>query len=351
MLDIAGVALTEDDRRRLSHPLVGGLILFSRNFDNPEQLARLTADVHTLRAPHLVIAADQEGGRVQRFRDGFTRIPPMRAIGRVWDEHPGRARRLAHDAGFVLGAELRAHGVDLSFAPVLDLDWGASTVIGDRALHRDPDVVSELALALMQGLKDAGMAACGKHFPGHGFVVADSHVATPVDERDFADIALADLVPFRRLAQNGLASIMPAHVVYPRVDPRPAGFSSRWLTDVLRRELGFEGVIFSDDLAMEGAAVAGGIADRARAALDAGCDMVLVCNREDLADELLSGLRPVMSPVSAARLIRMHGRSHPPSMTELRENPGYVHAVHDLGTLVPASGDLALDPTDVCARR
>ncbi len=351
MLDVAGTALADEDRRRLRHPLVGGVILFRRNYESPEQLAALSREIHALRSPHLLIAVDHEGGRVQRFREGFTPIPPMRALGEVWDAHPQRAKRLARDAGYVLGAELRAVGVDFSFAPVLDLDYGASTVIGNRAFHRNPQAVAELAHALVLGLQEAGMSAVGKHFPGHGHVAADSHLAVPVDERALEDLEFADLLPFRQLIDLGLAGIMPAHVIYPRVDDRPAGYSRRWLQDILRGRLGFEGVIFSDDLAMEGAAVAGGALERARAALGAGCDMALLCNRPELADELLARLEWPLPAVSLVRLARMHGRPHPPGRIALHESARYVNAVHHLAGLGQADAEFAFnDPSNTCGK-
>lgn len=351
MLDVPGLALTDDDRRRLAHPLVGGVILFARNYQSPAQLAALTAEIHALRSPHLLVAVDHEGGRVQRFRDGFTVLPPMRELGRIWDSHPTQARRLARACGYVLAAELRAFGVDLAFTPVLDLDYGASGVIGDRAFHSEPDAVTELAHALMLGLKDAGMGSVGKHFPGHGFVRADSHREIPVDERSYADIEQADLVPFRRMAGYGMTGVMPAHVIYPAVDRRPAGFSPVWLKDILRGELGFNGVIFSDDLSMEGASVAGGIVARAAAALEAGCDMALVCNNCDAADEVLASLDWMMPATSIARIARLHGRPHAPTLTELRELPHYAAAVHDIAGIGRGSADLwAQDPSNTCGR-
>ena len=351
MLDVAGTALTDDDRRRLKHPLVGGVILFKRNYESPEQVAALTREIHALRSPHLLIGVDHEGGRVQRFREGFTQVPPMRSLGEVWDAHPQRAKRLARDAGYVLGAELRAVGVDFSFAPVLDLDYGASGVIGNRAFHRNPQAVTELAHAFMLGLQEAGMNAVGKHFPGHGFVTADSHLDVPVDERVLEDLEFADLIPFRQLIDLGLAGIMPAHVIYPKVDDKPAGYSRRWLQDILRGRLGFEGVIFSDDLTMEGAAVVGGAVERARAALGAGCDMALMCNRPDLADELLARLDWPLPAVSLVRLARMHGRPHPPGRTALHESLRYVNAVHHLAGLGQTDAELAFnDPTNTCGK-
>lgn len=352
MLDVAGTALTDDDRQRLAHPLVGGVILFTRNYADPQQLAALTDDIHAIKTPPLVIGVDHEGGRVQRFREGFTRIPPMRALGEIWNAHPQRAKELARDTGYVLASELRAHGVDFTFAPVLDLDYGASSVIGDRAFHADPDAVSELAHQLMLGMKDAGMAAVGKHFPGHGYVVADSHVAVPMDERELVDIELADLIPFRRMADFGLAGMMPALVIYPKVDAQPAGFSKTWLQDILRDKLQFDGAVFSDDLCMEAASVAGNMTERVHAALTAGCDMALVCNRADLADEVLARLEFDWSATSRARLARMHGQAHPLTMTQLREQPRYVEALHRIAGLGLDSGtlDLQPDPTDFCAR-
>jgi beta-N-acetylhexosaminidase len=340
MLDIEGTELNENDIRRLQHPLVGGVILFTRNYQSPEQLKALTAAIHQVRQPPLLIAVDHEGGRVQRFREGFTRIPPMRELGKIWDNNPRKARQLAEEAGWILAAELRAYGVDFSFTPVLDIDYGNSGVIGDRAFHRNTQAIAELANSLMHGLRKGGMAAVGKHFPGHGFVAADSHVAIPVDEREFDRIAEEDLQPFRRMIDDGLAAIMPAHVIYPQVDDKPAGFSERWLQKVLRQRLGFNGVIFSDDLSMEGAVVAGDVTQRALAALNAGCDMVLLCNRPDLADELLSKLKWDISAVSLARLARMHGKLHPPTMVALHENAEFVHALHAVSGIGVQEGAL-----------
>jgi len=342
MVDVAGVALTSDDRVRLRHPHCGGVILFARNYESPKQLAGLTAEIHSLRSPPLLIAVDHEGGRVQRFRDGFTPIPPMRALGRLHDAHPHQSTRLAEGIGFVIGAEIRSCGVDFSFGPVLDIDHGPSAAIGNRAFHRDPDVVAALARALVRGLKVAGVAAVGKHFPGHGFIAADSHRELPVDERSFEEIEACDLLPFVRLMPSGLAAIMPAHVLYPKVDVRPAGFSPIWLKDVLRGRLGFDGAIFSDDLSMEGAATCGGIVERTRAALNAGCDMVLVCNDPAAADEVLTRLSWEPSAVSLTRLARMHGRGTPRTSVELRENPDYVRAVHDIGSIAVDEVELAL---------
>jgi len=342
MLDLEGIQLTEADRRRLSHPLAGGVTLFSRNYANPEQLGGLTAEIHALRNPPLVIAVDHEGGRIQRFRDGFTALPAMRELGRAWDHGQQHARHLAQELGFVLAAELLAHGVDVSLAPVLDIDRGVSSVIGDRAFHSDPQAIGDLARALLHGFKQAGMSGVGKHFPGHGHVSADSHHEVPVDERTYQDIETVDLVPFRRLIEAGLGGIMPAHVIYPKVDDQPAGFSTVWLKQVLRGRLGFDGVIFSDDLSMEGARVAGGVTERARAALGAGCDMVLLCNCPEAADELLDSLSYAMPAVSLARLARMHGRQPPGGMVKLREDVHYARALHAIAGIGTRDGELPL---------
>jgi len=342
MLDVAGVALTDEERRRLAHPQVGGVILFTRNYESPPQLAQLTQDIHAVREPPLLIAVDHEGGRVQRFRDGFTALPAMRELGRVWDNEPKRALALAQAVGFVLASELRACGVDLSLAPVLDIDHGASNVIGDRAFHRNADAVAELALKLMRGLRQGGMSAVGKHFPGHGHVMADSHHEIPVDDRAFAALEAADLVPFRRLIENGLGGIMPAHVIYPHVDSQTAGFSAVWLKQILRRQLGFNGMIFSDDLSMEGASGAGDITARARAAFSAGCDMVLVCNNPRLADELLERLDYRMPAVALARLARIHGRGGPESRAKLEADADYVAALAAVRSIGVQDGELPL---------
>lgn len=342
MLDVVGTVLTAEDEARLRHPLVGGVILFTRNYESTRQLAELTASIHALRTPSLLVAVDHEGGRVQRFREGFTRIPPMRELGKLWDEHPKRAKHMAQQAGYVLAAELRACGVDFSFTPVLDIDYGSSGVIGDRAFHSEPQAIAELAHSLLQGLRQGGMHTVGKHFPGHGFVRADSHLEIPVDERSYTDIELCDLIPFRQMVNFGLTAVMPAHVIYPKVDPNPAGFSRVWLKDVLRGELGFEGCIFSDDLSMEGATVAGGIIKRAEAALQAGCDMVLVCNRPDSADELLAGLKWEMSATSKARIAQMRGRPHPETLVQLHEQAGFIKALHEVASIGSSNGELQL---------
>ncbi|HMM85545.1 beta-N-acetylhexosaminidase [Azohydromonas sp.] len=344
VLDVAGTELNTDDRRRLAHPLVGGLILFARNWRDRRQLVALTAEIKTLR-PDLLICVDHEGGRVQRFRsDGYTHLPPMRSLGELWMRDAMAATDAATACGYVLGSELRACGVDLSFAPVLDLDHGPSTVIGDRAFHRDPRVATLLAKSLMHGLLLAGMANCGKHFPGHGHVAADSHVDVPVDRRALATILADDARPYEWLGTS-LASVMPAHVIYPRVDARPAGFSARWLKEILRGRLGFDGAIFSDDLSMAGARRLAGrelrYAEAAALALDAGCDLVLLCNQSvdggRAVDDLIDGLaaqadagswRP--DPDSEARRLALLPHLPPLSWDELMHHRPYQHALERL---------------------
>ncbi|HSH29509.1 MAG TPA: beta-N-acetylhexosaminidase [Thiohalobacter sp.] len=308
MLDIEGTRPSAPERELLCRPEVGGVILFSRNYASPEQLHTLIAELHELRDPRLLIAVDQEGGRVQRFRDGFTRLPPVAELGRVYERDRAHALELAETTGWLMASELRAVGVDLSFAPVLDLDRCRSSVIGDRAFHRRPEAVAELAHAYQKGMQSAGMTAVGKHYPGHGGVEADSHLDLPVDERELADLELEDLLPFERLIHQGLAGIMVAHVLYPRIDADLAGFSGFWLQDYLRRRLHFQGVIFSDDLGMAAAERAGDMVARARSALNAGCDMILVCNRPQEARAVVEALRGYENPASQARLIRLHGR-------------------------------------------
>ena len=310
MLDVAGLELGAEDRERLRHPSTGGVILFARNFESPRQLRALTKAIKGER-PELLIAVDHEGGRVQRFQEGFTRIPPMRLLGERWDLDAGAARALAESVGYVIAIELRGHGVDFSFTPVLDVDFGSSSVIGDRAFSDEPTVIAALAGALASGLAAAGSASVGKHFPGHGYAEADSHVAIPVDERGFDDIDATDLHPYRELIARGLGGVMPAHVIYPRVDDRPAGYSRIWLQDILRGHLGFDGMIFSDDLSMEGARVAGGPADRALAAIEAGCDMVLLCNAPEAAPRVLDALKGRSPDPGRFALMRGRGSTAP----------------------------------------
>lgn len=352
IIDLAGLALSADDRRRLAHPLVGGLILFARNWQDRRQLTQLCAEAKSLRSD-LLICVDHEGGRVQRFRtDGFTHLPPMRALGEMW-MHDGKrsvgsgamsAADAATATGYVLGAELRACGVDLSFTPVLDLDHGPSGVIGDRAFHRDARVTTLLAKSLMHGLTLSGMANCGKHFPGHGFVRGDSHHEVPRDSRSLKTILADDARPYEWLG-TVLASVMPAHVIYPLVDALPAGFSARWLKDILRLQLGFNGAIFSDDLSMEGARhIAGAqvsFADAAAVALDAGCDLVLLCNQSaagsDVLDVWLDGLERSSAdgmwradPDSEARRRALLPQTPPLAWDDLMHHPAYQHALERL---------------------
>ena len=335
MVDVAGHSLTRDEAEFLCQPMVGGVILFSHNFQNVQQLKALTAEIRALRNPELLIAVDHEGGRVQRFREGFTPIPPMRKLGELWEREQTVALRLADALGVIIGSELSAAGIDFSFAPVLDLDFGASGVIGDRAFSREPEVIAELAAALMQGLAGAGVAAVGKHFPGHGFTAADSHVAIPEDGRPLEEIVRADLAPYRKLIPLGLAGIMPAHVIYTSVDPNPAGFSPFWLKEVLRKRLGFNGLVFSDDLSMEGASVAGDVLARANAAFAADCDMVLVCNAPESARNLVRGLAESNRALRQDRGERMRARWTGENTTR---NTRYIEA---LGVFRAHFGDMS----------
>jgi beta-N-acetylhexosaminidase len=310
MVDVAGKTLTPEDRELLRHPLVGSVILFTRNYEDPAQLAALVADIRALRTPPLLVAVDHEGGRVQRFRNGFSVLPPARRIGLEYDLNEKQGLELARAMGWLMAAELRAVGVDFSFAPCVDLDYGVSEIIGDRAYHADAENVARLSLAVMQGMRQAGMAATAKHFPGHGAVVADSHLALPVDRRELADLA-ADMLPYRRLIPNDLAAVMMGHVLFPAVDQVPASFSRRWVGEILRGELDFRGVVFADDLTMEGASAMGGVVARAEAALEAGCDVLPVCNRRASVIELIDGLKSLPGPASQMRILRMRGREAP----------------------------------------
>ena len=322
VLDPAGLSLTDNDRKRLLHPAAGGVILFAHNFQSCEQLAALTTEIRALRTPELFICVDHEGGRVQRFREGFTALPPMRSLGVLWERNRDAGRRCAHGAGYVAAAELAAYGLDFSFAPVLDLDYGSSSVIGDRALHYDPNAVGALAAGIIKGFAAGGMQAVGKHFPGHGFAALDSHVGVPHDERALATIMKKDVVPYLVAIEAGLGGVMPAHVIYPKADPEPAGYSKYWLQDVLRGKLGFDGLIFSDDLSMEGASTAGGIPERAKAALAAGCDMVLLCQNPDGQEKLLDSLAStkLAAPERAERMRHQGGR-------DLRKSVAYREAL------------------------
>ena len=340
ILDIAGLELDADDRRRLQHPLVGGLILFARNWQSRAQLTALTAEIKTLR-PDCLVCVDHEGGRVQRFRsDGFTHLPPMSALGELWMRDAMTATDAATACGVVLASELRACGVDFSFTPVLDLDHGPSGVIGDRAFHRDARVAALLAKSLMHGLLLAGMGSCGKHFPGHGFVAADSHTEVPVDGRSLKAILADDAKPYEWLSTS-LASVMPAHVIYPKVDALPAGFSARWLQDILRGRLGFTGAIFSDDLSMQGATVAGSPTEAGIAALNAGCDLVLLCNQSldggAPLDALIDGLEAALGQRrwqangdSEARRVALLPQTEPLPWDELMHHAPYQRALDRL---------------------
>jgi len=334
MVDLVGLELTEVEREVLQHPLVGGVILFSRNYESPEQVAALTASIRKLRDPHLIISVDHEGGRVQRFRNGFTRLPPVGALGEQYSQDPEHTLHLAEQSGWLMAAELRAVGVDFSFAPVLDLDYGVSEIIGDRSFNRDPKAVSALAHAYIQGMKRAWMPAVGKHFPGHGAVEVDSHLGLPVDGRHFEDMWQADILPFRDLCKTELAGIMPAHIVYEKSDQLPAGFSPFWIKEILRDRLGFQGAVLSDDLSMEGAAIMGGPLERAEAALDAGCDMVLVCNKPESAIQVIDGLKMKADPLRHMRLVRLHGR-HPFERNELFASQDWKTAVEAVMSYSP----------------
>jgi len=325
VVDVVGTTLGEEDLARIRHPAAGAVILFARNFENSEQLTALCEDIKRQREPELPICVDHEGGRVQRFKEGFTLIPPMRHLGKMWDRDRETGKELATSIGYVIASELGAHGLDFSFTPVLDLDYGGSSVIGDRALHFDPTAVGALGACLVKGLAQGGVAAVAKHFPGHGYAVADSHVAAPSDDRAFKEILRKDMLPYRAVIEAGVAAVMPAHVVYPQVDTEPAGYSKRWLQEILRGQLRFEGLIFSDDLSMEGAAVAGGPPERARAALAAGCDMVLLCNNPKGLDELLESLKevPLEKLERLEKMMKQGGR-------DLRKSVAYREAQEDL---------------------
>jgi beta-N-acetylhexosaminidase len=311
MIGVDGLTLTDAEAERLRHPAICGVALFTRNYADPAQLKGLTAQIRAVR--DLLIAVDHEGGRVQRFRTGFTRIPPMRALGVLHEQDPARALALAHDIGAVVGHELISHGLDFNFGPVLDVDHGNSSVIGHRAFHALPEVVSALAVALQAGAHAAGMATVGKHFPGHGFAKADSHVELPHDAREYSQLMAEDILPFARMTQAGMDAVMPAHVVYGAVDSLPAGFSRRWLQDILRGELGFRGAIMSDDLGMEGAAAIGNMTERADVALQAGCDLILSCN-DPAASALLMAHLGASSAESSARIGALRARPADPGL-------------------------------------
>ena len=342
LVDVAGTILTNEDRELLRHPLVGGVILFTRNYHDVEQLQSLVTDIHGLRTPPLLVTVDHEGGRVQRFREGFTQLPPARLFGQMHDRDPKQAARLTESSAWLLAAELRACGVDLSFAPVVDLDYGVSSVIGDRAFHSDPAVVAELARSWLLGMRHAGMGACAKHFPGHGAVQGDSHLMLPVDPRTQEAIRHKDMVPYQRLFRLDLPSVMMAHVVYEQVDEQPASLSKRWIQGELRKASRFGGAVFCDDLSMRGAEKAGDYLDRAMAALEAGCDMLPVCNNRAGVVTILDGLKTPPNPVSQWRLTRLHG-TETLSWEALHASPEWQQARHALEREYGAAG-FSLDP-------
>jgi len=307
MVDVAGTQLSAEDRDVLTHPLVGSVILFTRNFVEPAQLQALVAAIQSLRSPALLVAVDHEGGRVQRFRRGFSALPPLRRIGHVFDADAAEGLAMARALGWLMAAELLVCGLDFSFAPCVDLDYGLSEAIGDRAFHARATVVAQLAVAYVHGMRDAGMAATAKHFPGHGAVVADSHLTLPVDRRELVDLD-QDLLPYQRLIANALPSVMVAHVLFPAVDALPASFSRRWIDGVLRQELQFGGLVVADDLSMHAAAAMGDLLLRAERALAAGCDVIPICNDRPGVESVLDRLKAEIEPASQLRLIRMRGR-------------------------------------------
>ncbi len=336
MVDIAGTELSPEDIDVLMHPLVGSVLLFTRNYRSPEQVTALCAAIRAVRSPHLMIAVDHEGGRVQRFREGFTRLPASRPLGRHFEEDRRDGLALTRAVGWLMASELRAVGVDFSFAPCVDLDYGVSEIIGDRSFHRDPDAVASLAAAYMLGMREAGMAAIAKHFPGHGAVAADSHVALPVDRREYVDME-GDLRPYRMLIDNNLPGIMAAHVEYPAIDSLPASLSRRWITDILRGDLVFHGCVFADDLSMAGAVAFGDVLERARLSLAAGCDVLPICNDRAAVLTVLDHFKPdalAATPASQARLVRMRARGEPPA--DLRADPRWQETAQRIADLSAA---------------
>jgi beta-N-acetylhexosaminidase len=325
MIDVAGQQLTPDDREILQHPLVGGVILFTRNYADPEQLAALVAAIKAARNPPLLVTVDHEGGRVQRFRSGFSVLPSARRLGHEFDADHAAGIELTRRMHWLMAAELRAVGIDLSYAPCVDLDYGVSSVIGDRALHRDADTVGRLAVAAMLGLRDAAMSAVAKHFPGHGAVVADSHHALPIDRRNLADLE-PDLRPYHALIANELPAVMVAHVLFPEVDDLPASLSRRWIQGVLREHMHFAGAVFADDLSMAGATQFGGPVDRAQQALAAGCDVLPICNRREDVIAVLDGLRIDVDPALALRLVRLRGRGPKHNLAQLQSSRNWLQS-------------------------
>jgi beta-N-acetylhexosaminidase len=319
MLDLDGPELSSEEIELIQHPNTGGIILFSRNFSDLHQLQTLTSQIKQLRKPELLIGVDHEGGRIQRFREGFTRLPSCRVLGELYDKDRRQALSMAESIGWLMASELLAVGVDFSFAPVLDLDSGKSQIIGDRAFHSEADIVTDLAKAYIKGMKNAGMKGVGKHFPGHGWVVEDSHIDVPRDPRRYEDIMMSDLIPFERLVESGISAIMPAHVIYEKIDNKPAGFSRVWLTEILRKKLGFHGMIFSDDISMAGAEIQGTPLARTESALDAGCDMVLICNNRKAVYEVIDNISIEPMSDSRVRVMGMYGKTKYTSMGALQE--------------------------------
>lgn len=345
MVDVAGRSLLPEDKNLLRHPWVGGVILFARNFSHIQQLCQLVEEIKRLRHPALLVAVDHEGGRVQRFRDGFTHIPAMHQLGHLYDIDPAQARALAKDIGWLMGAELNAVGVDLCFAPVVDLGSGLSEVIGDRAFHADAKVVARLALDLAMGLRDAGMAATAKHFPGHGGVVLDSHVAQPVDRRDWWDLD-ADMYPFRTLLNNGVHSVMTSHVVYSQVDALPASLSPVWIKRILREDMRFQGAVMTDDLSMAGAQAFGGIEQRVQLALEAGADLLLICNHRESVERALAVERGAIPAASALRLARLRAKrlnAEFATMELLNQHPRVMAIRERIVALINRAPDLKLE--------
>jgi beta-N-acetylhexosaminidase len=328
MLDLNGVELTAEEKELLQHPLTGGVILFTRNYESIEQLDQLVKDIRIATNNDILISVDHEGGRVQRFRSEFTKLPAIAKLSE--NDH---SEKSSYQHGWLMAAEVRAMGIDFSFAPVLDINYGVSEVIGDRAFNQDPQIISHLATEYIKGMRDAGMASTGKHFPGHGAVTEDSHHEIPRDSRSREEIWQADIIPFADLIKSGLDAVMPAHVIYTEIDDKPAGFSSYWLQTILREELNFDGVIFSDDLTMEGASVMGGYTERAEAAMHAGCDMVLVCNNRQGAIEVIDNAKLEQSDKSSQRLTRMVGKSFM-NRSALLDTKRWAEAVDDISALV-----------------
>ncbi len=346
MLDLQGTELQGDELEMLQHPNTGGVILFSRNYSDVDQLTELTRRIHEIRRPGLLIAVDHEGGRVQRFRKDFTRMPPCGCFGDLYESDQSESLNFTEMAGWLIASELLSVGIDFSFAPVLDLNKGRSSVIGDRSFHKDSDVVSQLGKAFVKGLNSAGMAAVGKHFPGHGSVIEDSHESLPVDDRNYEDILMSDLVPFERLVNAGIAGIMPAHVVYPKVDDKPAGYSRIWLQKILREQLGFHGAIFSDDISMGAAAFAGDPLERAQTALSAGCDMILVCNDQKAAVKILDNLQLESRPDARVRMMRMYGKPSVTMFADLAGNSKWQDSVRKMNS-INITPELDLDDDEV----